>query len=272
MSNSLFSVQDKTVVVTGALGQLGRQFSLSLLKGGAKVALIDIADDCKSLPAKFSDYFDKSRAIYVKSDVTSEASLQSALLDIEDKLGLPFGLINNAALDSPPNANSEDNGPFETFPLDSLEKTMGVNIIGVAKACQIFGSRMAEIGVGSIINIGSIYGMVSPDQSLYDYRRASGEKFYKPVSYSISKSAIYNLTRYLATYWSKNGVRVNTLTFGGVFNNQDNQFLTNYQAKVPLGRMANEDEYNGAVIFLLSQASSYMTGSNMVIDGGWTAW
>ena len=131
---------------------------------------------------------------------------------------------------------------------------------------------MAEAGRGSIVNICSTYGLVSPDQRLYDYRRAKGVPFYKPVSYSASKSALVNLTKYLATYWAGQGVRVNTLTLGGVFNGQDPEFLAEYCARVPMGRMADEDDYNGAVIFLLSNAASYMTGSNLVIDGGWTAW
>jgi NAD(P)-dependent dehydrogenase (short-subunit alcohol dehydrogenase family) len=131
---------------------------------------------------------------------------------------------------------------------------------------------MAEAGSGSIINISSIYGLISPDQRIYEYRRQGGEPFFKPVAYSASKSALFNLTRYLATYWGPKGVRVNTLTFGGVFNNQDSEFLKGYTSHVPLGRMADETDYNGAVVFLLSEASRYMTGSNIILDGGWTAW
>jgi NAD(P)-dependent dehydrogenase (short-subunit alcohol dehydrogenase family) len=114
--------------------------------------------------------------------------------------------------------------------------------------------------------------MVSPNQNIYEYRRQQGHTFYKPVAYSVSKSALLNLTRYLATYWAVQGVRVNTLTLAGVFNNQDESFLREYNARIPVGRMANRNEYNGAIVFLMADTSSYMTGANMVLDGGWTAW
>ena len=148
---------------------------------------------------------------------------------------------------------------------------MDVNLKGVFLACQIFGAAMANSSGGSIINIASIYGVVSPDQSLYDYRRRRGEVFFKPVAYAASKSGILNLTRYLAVYWCKSNVRVNSLTIAGVFNNQEKNFLEAYCARIPIGRMADEQDYNGSVLYLASKASSYMTGSNLVIDGGWTA-
>jgi NAD(P)-dependent dehydrogenase (short-subunit alcohol dehydrogenase family) len=210
--------------------------------------------------------------MFIAADVTRRGSLEAALRQVESAWGVPQGLINNAALDAPPNAPAEENGPFETYPESSWDKVMEVNVKGVLLCCQVFGGQMAAAGRGSIVNISSIYGLVSPDQGIYGYRRKNGAQFYKPVAYSASKSALLNLTRYLATYWAGRNVRVNSLTFAGVFNNQDPEFLANYCAKVPLGRMAREDEYNGAVIFLLSQAASYMTGSNVIIDGGWTAW
>ena len=148
---------------------------------------------------------------------------------------------------------------------------MNVNVKGVYLACQVIGSAMAEAGRGSIINVSSIYGIVSPDQSLYEYRRARGETFFKPVAYSVSKSALLNLSRYLATYWARSGVRVNTLVIAGVENRQEEAFLQAYCQRIPMGRMAERTEYNGAVLFLASEASRYMTGSQLVVDGGWTA-
>ncbi len=148
---------------------------------------------------------------------------------------------------------------------------LDVNVKGVVYCCQVFGAAMAKAGAGSIVNISSIYGILSPDQSLYQYRRDRGESFYKPVGYSVTKSALINLTRYLAVYWGKSGVRVNTLTFAGVFAEQDPEFLEPYTKKVPLGRMAGPSDYDGPVVFLMSDAARYMTGANVVVDGGFTA-
>jgi NAD(P)-dependent dehydrogenase (short-subunit alcohol dehydrogenase family) len=197
--------------------------------------------------------------------------LLQALAETTTKFGTPTVLVNNAAIDSPPSAPLEENGSFEDYPEASWDKVIDVNLKGVYLCCQVFGAVMAKAGEGSIINIASIYGVVSPDQNLYDYRRARGEVFYKPVAYSASKSGILNLTRYLAVYWARKNVRVNSLTIAGVFNNQEQAFLDAYCGRIPVGRMASIDEYNGSVLFLASRASRYMTGTNLVIDGGWTA-
>lgn len=264
---NLFSVEDRIVVVTGGCGQLGREFTRALAERGARVAMFDLSHDEGDFYGEIRD-----RVLRVTADVTSRDSLVAGLAEVKEKWGVPHALINNAGLDSPPDAPVEETGPFETYPESSWDKVMEVNSKGVFLCCQVLGGAMAAAGRGSIININSIYGLVSPDQRIYQYRRARGEEFFKPVAYSVSKSSLLNLTRYLATYWASSGVRVNTLTLAGVFNNQDSQFLEPYSARVPLGRMARPDEYNGAVIFLISDASGYMTGANLIVDGGWTAW
>lgn len=266
----LFDLTGRVIVVTGAFGLLGRQFCTALLQRGARVVALDQSADAERAPNLFGDGGD--RLLPLRADITDRAALERALADIEKRFGVPDGLVNAAALDSPPGAAASENGPFETYPESSWDRVMDVNVKGTMLACQVIGGRMAAAGRGSIVNVSSIYGVVSPDQRIYEYRRGGGDEFFKPVAYSASKSAVLNLTRYLATYWAKTNVRVNTVTFGGVFNNQDEQFLAGYTARVPLGRMARADEYNGAIVFLLSDASSYMTGSNLVLDGGWTAW
>lgn len=272
MTDPLFDVRERVIVVTGGLGQLGVQFTRTLLDRGARVAILDVTADEHILQKKFGETLPRERLIALETDVTQRASIERALETTTRQWGIPHGLVNNAALDSPPNAPVQENGPFETYPETSWDKVMDVNIKGVMQCCQVIGGAMANAGRGSIVNICSIYGLVSPDQRIYEYRRQRGETFFKPVAYSVSKSALLNLTRYLATYWAEKNVRVNTLTFAGVFNHQDAEFLQHYTPKVPLARMARPDEYNGAIVFLLSDASSYMTGSNMIIDGGWTAW
>jgi NAD(P)-dependent dehydrogenase (short-subunit alcohol dehydrogenase family) len=268
MPQNYFRVEGKVVVVTGGCGQLGQQFTLALVEAGARVAVFDVA------PCDVSRFgeADRDAVLMVEADITSRNSLEAGLSAVITKWGAPDALINNAGLDSPPDAPIEETGPFESYPESSWDQVMQVNTKGVFLCCQVIGGAMAQAGRGSIVNIGSIYGLISPDQRIYEYRRAKGEQFFKPVAYSVSKSSLLNLTRYLATYWASRKVRVNTLTLAGVFNNQDEQFLKSYTAHVPLGRMAEPDEYNGAIIFLVSDASSYMTGANMVIDGGWTAW
>lgn len=269
MSSGLFSVQNRVVVITGGLGQLGVQYTRALLDAGARVGVIDLeaADQTGGEEARA-----EGRVVHVACDVTDRSALEDALRTVTSELGPVDGLVNNAAIDTPPDAPAAENATFEDYPLERWEQVMSVNVTGTVAACQVFGGDMAARGRGAIVNVASTYGLVSPDQRVYGYRRADGDAFVKPASYSVSKGAIPSLTRYLATYWAERGVRVNTLSPGGVRRDQDPRFVDGYAARVPLGRMAREDEYNGAVIFLLSDASSYMTGANLVIDGGWTAW
>lgn len=275
---SLFDLNGKIVVVTGALGQLGRQFCDALLAHGARVAGLDRmepADAAAHIAGKGGEALKTAasdRFFYSKGDVTDKASLETARKAIEAHFGgSVYGLVNNAALDSPPDSDERETGPFETYPIENWNRVFSVNSTGPFLCCQVFGASMVEAGGGSIVNIGSIYGVLSPDQKLYQYRRDRGEVFFKPVAYSASKSALYNLTRYLAGYWGDKQIRVNCVTFAGVFNNQDKAFLDRYLPKIPLGRMAGESDYNGTIVYLMANASSYMTGSNVVIDGGFSA-
>lgn len=267
-NKNIFDVSNEVVVITGGNGQLGYQYSKLFLENGAKVCSLDIVEN--EMSSQLSKAY-SGNYVYLNTDITDKASLSCALVQMKEALGNPSVLICNAAIDSPPSSPVEENGPFEGYPVDSWDKVINVNLKGVFLSCQVIGGDMAKNGGGSIVNISSIYGLVSPDQKLYEYRRKKGEEFYKPATYSVSKSGIINFTKYLAVYWAKKNIRVNTLTLAGVFNNQDTEFLNAYCDRIPIGRMANPDEYNGALLFLASKASSYMTGSNIIIDGGWTA-
>jgi NAD(P)-dependent dehydrogenase (short-subunit alcohol dehydrogenase family) len=262
---SSFDLGGRVIVVTGGSGRLGSSFSRALIAAGARVAIIDTAEP-NANPGG-----DDARTRFYRADITSHAALVEVRENIEADWGPPFGLINNAALDSPPDAPASENGPFEEYPESSFDRVMAVNVKGAFLCAQVFGGAMAAAGRGSIVNIGSIYGILSPDQALYQYRRDRGETFFKPVAYSVSKSALMNLTRYLAVYWGAKGVRANTLVFAGVYANQDPLFLEPYLKKVPLGRMADPSDYDGPVVFLMSDASRYMTGSSLVVDGGFSA-
>ena len=261
MSDPLFDLSGRVAVVTGGMGQLGQVYATGLVERGMQVAIFDVA------PGEVPD---DVRAYEV--DITDRAALQKAEYELEADWGVPHLLVNNAALDSPPDAPAEEVGPFEDFPEASFDAVMDVNVKGALLCCQVVGGAMAREGRGSIVNVSSVYGLLSPVQDLYEFRRRRGETYFKPVAYSVSKSAILNLTRYLATYWAKSGVRVNTLTLAGVWNDQPAEFLEAYTARVPMGRMLDAEEALGALVFLASDASSYVTGANVVVDGGWSAW
>ena len=257
----LFDLSGRVAVVTGGMGQLGAVYTAGLAERGMRVVSLDV---------KVGNTPDSVRGLVC--DVTDRASIEDALREIEAEWGTPHLLVNNAGLDSPPDAPAEEVGPFETYPEASFDAVLDVNVKGAFLCCQVIGGAMAREERGSIVNVSSIYGLLSPVQDLYAFRRERGETFVKPVAYSVSKSAILNLTRYLATYWAAAGVRVNTLTLAGVWNDQPQEFLDAYSARAPMGRMLRADEAVGAVVFLASDASSYVTGSNLVVDGGWSAW
>jgi NAD(P)-dependent dehydrogenase (short-subunit alcohol dehydrogenase family) len=257
----LFDLTGRVGIVTGGLGQLGRVYCTGLAERGMRVASFDVASGER--PEGTTAY---------EVDVTDRAAIEEALRAVEEAWGTPQLLVNNAGLDSPPDAPAEEVGPFETYPEASFDEVLDVNVKGSFLCCQVVGGAMAREGRGSIVNVSSVYGLLSPVQELYAFRREGGETFVKPVAYSVSKAAVLNLTRYLATYWARTGVRVNTLTLAGVWNDQPPAFLEAYEARVPMGRMLRAEEALGAVVFLASDASSYVTGANVVVDGGWSAW
>ena len=276
MKDPLFDVSDKIVIVTGGLGQIGAELVKEFHRRDSKVAVVARSVSAERIEKVLGSELAKSDRIFPCAvDIQSKSEINAFLDMLEKKWGTPDVLVNNAGIDTQPSAPPEVSGPFEDFPEEVFREVVNVNLVGTFLMTQAVGRRMVLAKKsGSIINIGSIYGMVSPVQDIYAYKKEkTGIAFIKPVAYSAAKSGIYNLTRYCATYWGKQGIRVNTFTPSGVFRDtQDKEFQANYCNRMPVGRMAQADEYNGAIIFLASNASKYMTGSNLVMDGGWTAW
>lgn len=264
----LFSLKDKVAIVTGACGLLGTQHCEALAAAGADVVVADLDERaCAIVAGRLG-----GRALAAGMDVTDAASVQAA----RDRILAAFGridvLVNNAAIndmfENPALAGQQS--MFEHYPLAMWDRSWKVNVSGVFLCSQVLGGVMAGQGAGSIINIASTYGIVAPDQTIY--RNEAGEQtFYKSPAYPVTKSAVLGFTRFLAAYWGHKGVRVNALSPGGVENGQDAFFQTNYSNKTLLGRMAAPADYKGAIVFLASDASAYMTGANLVVDGGWTA-
>lgn len=267
--SELFSLREKVAVVTGALGLLGKQHCYALAEAGASVVVTDLNEiEC----AKFASSL-PGLAMGIGADITQKKSVK----DFKDKILSNYGkldiLVNNAAIndkfEDPLTALEESK--FENYPVEIFKKSLDVNVTGMFLCSQVLGSEMANKGYGSIINVASTYGIVAPDQSIYINERGE-QTFYKSASYPVTKGAVISFTRFLAAYWGTKGVRVNTLSPGGVKDNQEEFFVKNYSAKTPLGRMAHPTDYKGALIFLASDASSYMTGANLIVDGGWTTW
>lgn len=259
-----FSLEKKISIVTGCNGLLGTFHCEALSNAGAFVVGIDV-DEKLNEKNKFVDK-------YFSGDVTDKESLININDVILDDFSSIDILVNNAAInDMVENNDGNINlSKFENFPLEVWQQGINVNITGVFLCCQIFGKSMTLSGGGSIINIGSTYGLVGPDQNIY--KNDKGEQsFFKGPIYPASKGAVTNFTRYLAAYWGNKNIRVNTLSPGGVKNNQDETFIKKYSEKTLLGRMADPADYQGALIFLASDASKYMTGSNLIVDGGWTS-
>ncbi len=266
----IFSLEGKVAIVTGATGLLGRQHCHALAGAGAKVVVADLnLGECRHLAEELPG----ENHLPLALDVAVPHSVRTGRNAVLKKYERLDVLVNNAAVDdkfeSP--ALAAEQSKFENYPLKNWLRSLEVNVTGVFLASQIFGSAMVEQGRGgSIINVASTYGMVGPDQSLY--LKPDGEQvFFKSPSYPTTKGAVLNFTRYLAAYWGSQGIRVNALSPGGVENGQAPWFVENYSRRTSLGRMAQPMDYRGALIFLASDASTYMTGANLVVDGGWTA-
>lgn len=260
-----FSLSGRTVVITGGGGILGRQMTKALAAAGANVVVLERAED--RLPPDLEQQSGSRSVRALQVDITDVEAVRHAADTIAAELGPVHGLVNNAAAKS---ANFFE--PFETFPIADWNEVMATNLTGAMICAQVFGAGMAERKDGSIVNTLSVYGVVAPDQRIYEGSQYEGRAINTPAVYSASKAGLWGLTRYLSAYWGHRNVRVNALTPGGVFSGQNDTFVQRYSARVPMARMAKDNEMSGALIYLLSSASSYVTGQNIVIDGGLTVW
>lgn len=267
-----FSLEGRVAVVTGGAGLLGNQFSRALGEAGASVVVADINfEGAQKLANQLIN--DGIQALPFQLDITDPESVSQMVESCVDNFGRLDILVNSAALDpkfDPDNIQAQSSNAFETYPLETWKNAVDVNLTGTFLVTQACTKQMLAQNYGVVINICSTYGLAGPDQRLYE--RPDGSQQYKPVYYTVTKAGILGFTRYLATYYAGKPIRVNALTPGGIYNQHDEAFVEKYAARTVLGRMANLDEMNGAIVFLASEASSYMTGANLVVDGGWTAW
>jgi 2-deoxy-D-gluconate 3-dehydrogenase len=267
-----FDLTGRVAVVTGGPGLLGKEFCRTLAEAGASLVVVDInAEGCQAVAEDLTRQ--GYPAIAVPTDITQPESVQNMVDAVLREGGRLDILVNSAALDpkfDPQHMGPGASGAFEDYPLDSWKQALDVNLTGMFLCCQAAVRPMLAQGKGAIINICSTYGLGGPDQRIYE--KPGQPRRYKPVYYTVTKAGVLGLTKYLATYYGEQNIRVNALTPGGVYNDHDEDFVKAYSYRTVMGRMAQRHEMNGALLFLASDASSYMTGNNLVVDGGWTAW
>lgn len=265
------SLSGKVAVVTGALGLLGREHCAALADAGARVVLTDLNADGLGALAERLRQSGAADALAIAADVTKPDDVDR----LRDATLAQFGrldvLVNNAAIDDKFGANAAEESRFENYSVERFRRQLDVNVTGVFLCCQRLGSVMAQRSGGSIINVASTYALVAPNQDLYQ-REDGTQEFWKGAAYPASKGAVLQLTRFVAAYWGERGVRVNALCPGGVEAGQDAYFRARYAERTPLKRMAAPGDYRGALLFLASEASAYMTGASLVVDGGFTTW
>jgi NAD(P)-dependent dehydrogenase (short-subunit alcohol dehydrogenase family) len=275
MNLEKFSLENKSAIVTGAGGLLGVQHSVALAEAGAKVYCSDLTIElAQSAVNKVKEICPNAEVLPVQLDVTDKKSIEATLdevLKTSNKLDI---LVNNAAIDPKVKKDTDKNlSRFENFPIDDWNLQINVGLTGALLCSQVFGTHMSTSGGGVILNIASDLSVIAPDQRIYRKDGiAEEDQPVKPVTYSVIKAGLVGLTKYLSTYWSTENVRVNAISPGGVFNDHPDSFTSKLTPLIPMGRMANVDEYRGCIQFLCSEASSYMTGQNIIMDGGRSVW
>ena len=274
----MFDLTGRVAIVTGGCGLLGREHCDVLAEAGAHVVCVDLdATACAGAADDLATRHGKA-AMGRATDITSAEDVNALVDEVVARFGRVDILVNNAAMTAKGGTSADAAryfAPFEDYPLDLWDQALRVNLTGTFLCSQAVGRHFVKANQGVIVNVSSIYGVVGPDQRLYEGVPSPYDglrAFNTPASYSTTKSGVLGFTRYLAAYWRGTKIRVNALTPGGVREEHGERFLSNYAARAPLGRMAERTEYRGAVLFLASDASSYMTGANLVVDGGWTAW
>lgn len=272
-----FYIKDKVVVITGGAGLLGRRHAEAVIEGGGIPALIDISESTLERVKEelINKYSGRCKVEGYVADITIQDKVESIAETLMDKYGHVDALINNAANNPKIESNVANMGTirFENFPLDIWMADLAVGLTGAFICARIFGNIMASQKEGVILNISSDLGIIAPDQRIYQKEGvAENEQSVKPVTYSVVKHGLIGLTKYLATYYAEKGVRANTLCPAGVYNGQNDEFMQKLTNLIPMGRMANVEEYKSTVLYLISDASSYMTGSTVVVDGGRTCW